>query len=92
MPPLRKRRDQISVLANHYLAYYAEEMNRRVPELADLTLKAMIDYSWPGNDLELANAMRRAVVVSPADVVRRQDLTFDARRSAGAGRFNLLRL
>jgi polyferredoxin/CRP-like cAMP-binding protein len=92
VPPLRKRSDQISVLANYYLAYYADEMHRRVPELADLTLKAMIDYSWPGNDLELANAMRRAVVVSPADVVRRQDLTFDARRTDGSGRFNLLRL
>ncbi len=92
VPPLRQRRDLIPALATHYLSHYAEEMSRQPPELEELTVKALIDYSWPGNDLELANAMRRAVVVSPGETVRRQDLTFDTRQSDGWGRFNLLRL
>lgn len=91
VPPLRERRDLLPALADHYLAHYAEEMGRPAPQIDDLTLKAMMDYSWPGNDLELANAMRRAVLVSPGDKVRRQDLTFDDRKSSG-GRYDLLQL
>jgi len=92
VPPLRERRDLVPALAAHYLTHYAEEINKPVPELDELTTKALIDYSWPGNDLELANAMRRAVLVSPGDIVRRQDLTFDARQAEGSGRYDLLRL
>ncbi len=91
VPPLRERRDLVPTLAAHYLAHYAEEMNKPVPEMDELTLKAMTDYSWPGNDLELANAMRRAVLVSPGDRIRRQDLTFDDTRRSG-GRYDLLQL
>ncbi|MBI5250684.1 MAG: sigma 54-interacting transcriptional regulator [Desulfomonile tiedjei] len=92
VPPLRQRRDLIPSLATHYLGHYAQEMKRQPPELDELTTKALKDYSWPGNDLELANAMRRAVLVSPGDTVRRQDLTFDARGTDGDLRFDLLRL
>ena len=90
IPPLRERRDLIPSLAQSYLEHYAREMNTRVPKLADLTLKAMIDYSWPGNDLELANAMRQAVVVAPGEIVRRQDLTLDPRKADSKAKFNLL--
>jgi CRP-like cAMP-binding protein/NAD-dependent dihydropyrimidine dehydrogenase PreA subunit len=92
IPPLRDRRELIPGLAQSYLEHYAGEMNTRVPEIADLTLKAMTDYSWPGNDLELANAMRRAVVVSPGNVVRRQDLTLDTITTESRAKFNLLNL
>jgi ferredoxin len=92
VPPLRRRRDLIPALATHYLNHYSREMNKQIPELDDLTIKALVDYSWPGNDLELANAMRRAVVVSPGDTVRRQDLTFEPRGKSGRFHFNLLRL
>jgi polyferredoxin len=92
IPPLRKRSELIPALASHYLNHYAGEMNKRVPELADLTAKTLTDYSWPGNDLELANTMRRAVLVAPGETVRRQDLTFDAWTTDGAARFDLLKL
>lgn len=92
IPPLRDRRAFIPALAQHYLEHYAKEMGRQVPEFEDLTLLAMIDYSWPGNDLELANAMRRAVLVSPGGLVRRQDLTLESRRGDSKCRYNLLRL
>ena len=91
-PPLRDRRSLIPHLAQHYLDHYANEMERATPELDDLTLKAMIDYSWPGNDLELANAMRRAVLVNPGGIVRRQDLTLESRRADSRNRYNLLKL
>jgi CRP-like cAMP-binding protein len=92
VPPLRNRRDLIPTLAVHYLNHYAREMRKDVPELDDLTIKALKDYSWPGNDLELANVVRRAVVVSPGDTVRRQDLTFESQRKSGGVHYDLLRL
>jgi CRP-like cAMP-binding protein/polyferredoxin len=90
--PLRERRELIPALAAHYLNHYATELHKQPPEFAELTIKAMTDYSWPGNDLELANAMRRAAVVSPGGIVRRQDLTFDTRRTRGRGQYDLLQL
>jgi len=92
LPPLRKRRDRVPGLARHFLRYYARESRKRVPELPEGTLKSIMDYSWPGNDLELANAMRRAVLVSPGGEVRRRDLTFDTRGADRQARFDLLRL
>ncbi len=92
IPPLRERRDLIPAIAVHYLTHYAAEMRRAVPALHDLTVKAMVDYSWPRNDLELANAMRRAVIVSPGDLVRRQDLTFDEVRTGRPGLYDALKL
>lgn len=92
IPPLRDRRDVIPGLAQSYLEHYAREMNTRVPKLAELTIKAMTDYSWPGNDLELANAMRQAVIVAPGEIVRRQDVTFDSRKKVSKVKYDLLEL
>ncbi len=92
IPPLRDRRELIPSLAQSYLEHYAREMNTRIPKLADLTLKAMMDYSWPGNDLELANAMRQAVVVAPGEFVRRQDLILDPRKTQSKAKYNLLQI
>ncbi|MDD3471889.1 MAG: sigma 54-interacting transcriptional regulator [Syntrophaceae bacterium] len=92
IPPLRDRRELIPSLAQSYLEHYAREMNTRIPRLADLTLKAMIDYSWPGNDLELANAMRRAVLVAPGELVRRQDLTLDTKQPEFSLKYDLLNI
>lgn len=92
VPPLRERRELMPSLAQSYLEHYAREMNTRIPKLADLTLKAMMDYSWPGNDLELANAMRHAVVVSPGEFVRRQDLILDPQKTESRVKYNLLKL
>ncbi|MDQ7784100.1 MAG: sigma 54-interacting transcriptional regulator [Desulfomonilaceae bacterium] len=92
IPPLRERRDQVPAIAAHYLGHYAREMGRPPPTLQDLTVEAMVDYSWPGNDLELANAMRRAALVAPGESVRRQDLTFEALPSGGSGLYDLLKI
>ncbi|MBM4329342.1 MAG: cyclic nucleotide-binding domain-containing protein [Deltaproteobacteria bacterium] len=92
LPSLRERRDDIPALARHYLAHHAREINRRPPELAPITLKALTDYSWPGNDLELADTMRRVVLATPGEVVRREDLAFGRRKAAPSRKFDLLRI
>jgi DNA-binding NtrC family response regulator len=64
LPPLRNRKEDIPLLANHYLRFYAEENGFSPPELDPEALRLMMDYEWPGNVRELENAMERGVVLS----------------------------
>jgi two-component system response regulator PilR (NtrC family) len=64
LPPLRERKDDIPVLAQHFLEKYGEENNKRNMELGADALDLMMDYDWPGNVRELENVIERAVVLS----------------------------
>jgi DNA-binding NtrC family response regulator len=66
LPPLRDRKDDIPVLAQHFLEKYGEENNKTGMELAAEALDLMMDYDWPGNVRELENVIERAVVLSNA--------------------------
>ena len=63
LPPLRNRKEDVPLLANHYLKVYAEENGFPAPSLAPESLRLMMDYEWPGNVRELENAMERGVVL-----------------------------
>ena len=64
LPPLRNRKEDIPLLATHYLKFYAEENGFPPPTLASDALRLLMDYEWPGNVRELENAMERGVVLS----------------------------
>jgi len=64
LPPLRARRQDIPLLAAHFLKFYADENDTPVPSLAPDALRILIDYDWPGNVRELENAMERGVVLA----------------------------
>ena len=64
LPPLRQRREDIPVLARHFLDQAAENGDDPFT-LSDETLELLREYDWPGNVRELENALERAVVVSP---------------------------
>jgi two-component system response regulator PilR (NtrC family) len=64
LPPLRQRKEDIPVLALHFLVKYGEENNKRALELAPEALDLLMDYHWPGNVRELENVMERAVVLA----------------------------
>jgi DNA-binding NtrC family response regulator len=64
LPPLRERKDDVPVLAQHFLEKYRDENNRREIELGADALDLLMDYDWPGNVRELENVMERAVVLS----------------------------
>lgn len=64
LPPLRQRREDIPVLARHFLRRYAEQNKCPVPELAPGVLEALTAYDWPGNVRELENALERLVVLA----------------------------
>jgi len=64
LPPLRERRDDISLLVQHFFEKYGEENNKRGLELTPEALDLLMDYEWPGNVRELENVVERAVVLS----------------------------
>jgi len=65
IPPLRERREDIALLARHFLKQHAARLNLpRVPQISPETLEALVRYDWPGNVRELENATHRAVVLA----------------------------
>src|ERR671924_2082025 len=64
LPPLRERKDDIPLLAQHFLEKYGLENNRPGLELTPEALDLMMDYDWPGNVRELENVIERAVVLT----------------------------
>ncbi len=64
LPPLRQRREDVSLLAQHFLRFYAAENSTEPPSLSPEALRVLMDYEWPGNVRELENAMERGVVLS----------------------------
>ncbi|HXE06740.1 MAG TPA: sigma-54 dependent transcriptional regulator [Acidobacteriaceae bacterium] len=69
LPPLRARRQDIPLLAAHFLKMYAEENNQPTPALSPDALRILMDYEWPGNVRELENAMERGVVLSTTKTI-----------------------
>jgi len=64
LPPLRSRREDIPLLAAHFLKFYAEENGTETRTLSPEAMRIIMDYEWPGNVRELENAMERGVVLS----------------------------
>jgi Nif-specific regulatory protein len=74
MPPLRERREDIPALARCFLEKISKKANTRTKELSPEALAALMQYDWPGNVRELENALERAVVLGPEEVVLAEDL------------------
>ncbi len=69
MTPLRSRREDIPLLAAHFLKVYSDENGMEPRVLAPDALRVLMDYEWPGNVRELENAMERGVVLSTARTI-----------------------
>jgi two-component system response regulator HydG len=74
MPPLRKRQEDISLLANYFAAKYSEKCNRRVTGISQEAQTRLLGYDWPGNVRELENAIERAVVLGTTERILPEDL------------------
>lgn len=82
IPPLRERRDDITLLAQLFLAAAGQRFNKKVKRFSHQALLALEEYSWPGNVRELENAVQRAVVLSDAQTVDVCHLPSDLRKGS----------
>src|SRR5436190_3370299 len=64
VPPLRDRRDDISLLAQHFVQVYAEKNGKSISGCSPAAIERLTEYGWPGNVRELENAIERAVVLT----------------------------
>jgi len=76
LPPLRERRDDIPLLANHFLSKYNKKRGKNIKAISDRAMKALVEYDWPGNVRELENAIERAVVLTEDDMIKPSDLLY----------------
>jgi DNA-binding NtrC family response regulator len=83
VPPLRDRREDIPLLAEHFVERLAHELGKDIHDIAEGALKIFMDYNWPGNVRELENAIERAMVTCRAKVLGEEDFAFLA-QSGGA--------
>jgi two-component system, NtrC family, response regulator AlgB len=74
LPALRDRREDVLPLARHYLRFFEQRQGRPHLRFAPRCEQAITAYAWPGNLRELRNAVERAVILSPADVIEPADL------------------
>jgi len=64
IPPLRERRNDIPLLADHFVRKFAASMNKRIDGISAAAMNLLTQYDWPGNVRELENAIERAMVVA----------------------------
>jgi len=74
VPPLRERKTDVLLLADHFLERYAVEHGKHVKRIATPAIDMLMAYHWPGNVRELENAIERAVLVCDGSVVHAHDL------------------
>ncbi|MBW1783766.1 MAG: sigma-54-dependent Fis family transcriptional regulator [Deltaproteobacteria bacterium] len=74
MPPLRDRKEDIPLLAEHFLRRFSQETNKQIDQISRGALDEMMLYEWPGNVRELENAVERAVVVGKERRIKPEDL------------------
>jgi two-component system, NtrC family, response regulator GlrR len=74
LPPLRERREDIPLLARHFLDKYSREFNRETIDFAPDALNSLMMYGWPGNVRELEHVIERAIVLCEGPIINSSDL------------------
>jgi DNA-binding NtrC family response regulator len=76
IPPLRQRREDIRLLAEHFLKKFCHETTKRVDHISLAAFGLLESYGWPGNVRELENAIERAMVLSKSRILKESDFAF----------------
>lgn len=78
LPPLRQRRQDIPLLAHHFLDKYTREMGKQVTGITNAAMRALLNHEWRGNVRELENVIERAVIFAEGRDIDAGDLPFHA--------------
>ena len=84
LPPLKKRRNDIPVLARYFLHRFASEQNKEIQDFSSEAMRLLLDYPWPGNVRELENSIEHAVVLAKGDSVALPELPTAIREATPA--------
>ncbi len=84
VPPLRQRREDIPLMAQHFLEGFAEKNHKAIKGFTPQGMNRLINYVWPGNVRELMNAVERAVVLARSSYIDEMDLSLIGRSGGGS--------
>src|SRR5579862_2351674 len=84
IPPLRERKEDIPLLAAHFLKLYAQRYRKTVKGFEPSALQKMLDHPWPGNVRELDHSTERAVLMSTSDQIQPADLGLESEKTVSA--------
>ena len=87
LPPLRKRRNDIPLLARHFLRRFAVEQSKEIQDFSSEAMRLLLDHPWPGNVRELENSIEHTAVLAKGSSVEISDLP-SAIRNAGPSAFS----
>ncbi|MBZ5584064.1 MAG: sigma-54 dependent transcriptional regulator [Acidobacteriia bacterium] len=88
IPPLRERREDIPLLAAHFLERLSHELGKELDGISEGALRLLMDYNWPGNVRELENAVERAMVTCRSRMLSEEDFAFLALNGAAGKALN----
>ncbi|MEX1276920.1 MAG: sigma-54 dependent transcriptional regulator [Bacteroidota bacterium] len=89
LPSLRDRREDIPLLAKHFIERLSHELSKNVQEISEGGLKLLMDYDWPGNVRELENALERAIVTCRSTILSEEDFQFLGKAKNGKKEWSL---
>ena len=81
LPPLRSRRNDIPLLARHFLNYFAGQENKKIEQFTSNAMRVLLGHFWPGNVRELENSVEHAVVLAKDQYIHFSDLPFAIQHS-----------
>jgi DNA-binding NtrC family response regulator len=74
VPPLRERREDVPLLAEHFLDLFQARYHKRIERISEEAMDLLVNHGWPGNVRELENALQRAVLLSSDSIIREWNL------------------
>jgi DNA-binding NtrC family response regulator len=92
LPPLRERQEDITLLAQHFLAQHALRYRKRLEGFDAAAIQALLDYPWPGNVRELEHTVERAVLMAQGNIVGARDMGLQRSSRADARRLEEMSL
>jgi two-component system response regulator AtoC len=87
IPPLRQRRGDILVIANHFLGIMTKKLGKDIKGFTKKAYKLIYEYSWPGNIREMENTIERSIIISESNMIDVEDLPPHIRNAEGKGNY-----
>jgi two-component system response regulator AtoC len=90
IPPLRDRKEDISILVDHFIHKYSRELNKPIEGITPEALNPLLNYNWNGNVRELENVIERAIVLTEANQIQIDNLPIEIQNPREESRLSLL--
>jgi len=84
IPPLRQRKKDIPLLAEHFVEQFCRELKRGKLKLSVAATRKLMEYSWPGNVRELQNCLERAVILADGNIIQEKDVLTQSGAPSGS--------